>query len=82
MIQRMTCPVCKKPLPDDISEARRTMPFCSNRCRQVDLFRWAEGRYAVVEQLDLQDVEILQMDPDIEVVDETPTEHGSRRKKL
>jgi endogenous inhibitor of DNA gyrase (YacG/DUF329 family) len=35
------CPICGKPplLPH--------MPFCSARCRQVDLGRWLTGRYAV-----------------------------------
>jgi uncharacterized protein len=26
-------------------------PFCSERCRQVDLLRWSKGRYAIVEPL-------------------------------
>ncbi|MFM8474684.1 MAG: DNA gyrase inhibitor YacG [Planctomycetaceae bacterium] len=25
------------------------MPFCSRRCRQVDFFRWWDGRYACGE---------------------------------
>ena len=24
-----------------------TLPFCSKRCRLVDLGRWMEGRYAI-----------------------------------
>ena len=27
-------------------------PFCSERCRQVDLLRWSQGKYAIVEPLD------------------------------
>ena len=35
------CPICRKPaLPAHL-------PFCSARCRQVDLGRWLTGRYAV-----------------------------------
>jgi endogenous inhibitor of DNA gyrase (YacG/DUF329 family) len=26
-------------------------PFCSERCRNVDLFRWGRGKYAIVEPL-------------------------------
>jgi uncharacterized protein len=26
-------------------------PFCSERCRQVDLLRWSQGKYAIVEPL-------------------------------
>ena len=35
------CPICGKP---STAEAR---PFCSPRCRQVDLNRWLTGAYAV-----------------------------------
>jgi len=35
------CPICGKPS----SEATR--PFCSSRCRDVDLNRWLSGRYVV-----------------------------------
>ncbi|WP_213772353.1 DNA gyrase inhibitor YacG [Bradyrhizobium sp. dw_78] len=36
-----TCPICGKPA----SEA--TLPFCSPRCRDVDLNRWLSGSYAI-----------------------------------
>jgi endogenous inhibitor of DNA gyrase (YacG/DUF329 family) len=35
------CPICGKPA----SAAHR--PFCSPRCRDVDLHRWLSGRYAI-----------------------------------
>ncbi|WP_458758213.1 DNA gyrase inhibitor YacG [Afipia sp. TerB] len=35
------CPICKKPS----TEASR--PFCSERCRDVDLHRWLSGAYAI-----------------------------------
>jgi hypothetical protein len=35
------CPICGKPA----SEAAR--PFCSPRCRDVDLNRWFSGAYVV-----------------------------------
>lgn len=35
------CPICGKPA----SEASR--PFCSERCRVVDLNRWLSGSYVV-----------------------------------
>ena len=35
------CPICGKPA----SEATR--PFCSKRCRDVDLNRWLSGAYVV-----------------------------------
>lgn len=36
-----TCPICGKPA-DAIHK-----PFCSRRCRLVDLNRWMTGAYAV-----------------------------------
>ncbi|MFN8708677.1 MAG: DNA gyrase inhibitor YacG [Phycisphaerae bacterium] len=59
MISRRTCPVCDKALPVESAEAERAFPFCSLRCRQIDFFRWADGKYAVVEQLDPEVVEFL-----------------------
>ncbi len=52
MIRPMSCPICKKPLTDPTGEAGRFAPFCSERCRQVDFFRWSDGKYKIVEQVD------------------------------
>ncbi|PSM17424.1 MULTISPECIES: DNA gyrase inhibitor YacG [Nitratireductor] len=38
---RAKCPECGKP------SARPTFPFCSTRCKEVDLNRWLSGRYAI-----------------------------------
>jgi endogenous inhibitor of DNA gyrase (YacG/DUF329 family) len=35
------CPLCGKP------RAQRYRPFCSARCRDVDLGRWFDAAYAV-----------------------------------
>jgi endogenous inhibitor of DNA gyrase (YacG/DUF329 family) len=51
MIKQLTCPVCRKPLTTELTSTSPTFPFCSERCRQVDLVRWFEGRYQVVEQI-------------------------------
>jgi endogenous inhibitor of DNA gyrase (YacG/DUF329 family) len=36
-----TCPICRKPT------AEATRPFCSSRCRDVDLNRWLTGSYVI-----------------------------------
>ncbi|MBR1188700.1 DNA gyrase inhibitor YacG [Bradyrhizobium sp. AUGA SZCCT0240] len=36
------CPECGKP-----AENPKTLPFCSSRCRDVDLNRWLSGRYVI-----------------------------------
>ena len=35
------CPICGKPAE------HATRPFCSSRCRDVDLNRWLSGRYVI-----------------------------------
>lgn len=35
------CPICGKPAVHEHS------PFCSPRCRQVDLHKWLTGSYAI-----------------------------------
>ena len=35
------CPICGKPA------ATRFRPFCSGRCKDVDLNRWLTGAYAI-----------------------------------
>jgi endogenous inhibitor of DNA gyrase (YacG/DUF329 family) len=35
------CPICGKP------SAERFRPFCSGRCKDVDLNRWFKGAYAI-----------------------------------
>jgi endogenous inhibitor of DNA gyrase (YacG/DUF329 family) len=38
---RRPCPECGKP------SSREHYPFCSNRCKDVDLNRWLSGRYVI-----------------------------------
>jgi endogenous inhibitor of DNA gyrase (YacG/DUF329 family) len=42
------CPICKT-LTDSAKNA--DFPFCSERCRLVDLGNWATGKYVVSEPL-------------------------------
>ncbi len=57
MIRPQTCPVCNGELPPDAGSNSGLFPFCSKRCRQIDLLRWCDGRYAIVEPLDPQFVD-------------------------
>jgi uncharacterized protein len=44
------CPVCGRPVDPQATQA---MPFCSLRCRQIDLARWLDERYGLpYESLD------------------------------
>jgi hypothetical protein len=43
---KLRCPICKKPVKSTDAE----FPFCSDRCRTVDLGRWASGAYVIPSQ--------------------------------
>jgi len=40
----MRCPICKKEF--DLSESP-AKPFCSDRCRSIDLRRWLDESYSL-----------------------------------
>jgi endogenous inhibitor of DNA gyrase (YacG/DUF329 family) len=40
-----TCPICRKPVAP--REANRAFPFCSDRCRLVDLAKWLGEEYRI-----------------------------------
>ena len=41
---QVKCPICKKPKDWQDNPHR---PFCSERCRLMDLGKWADGSYAI-----------------------------------
>jgi endogenous inhibitor of DNA gyrase (YacG/DUF329 family) len=45
----MLCPICKKPVEDprDADHRPPNYPFCSERCKLIDLGRWLGGRYQI-----------------------------------
>jgi len=56
------CPICGKPT-DSATDAE--FPFCSERCRLLDLGNWASEKYVVSEPaLDESIPEIPDRDPD------------------
>jgi endogenous inhibitor of DNA gyrase (YacG/DUF329 family) len=49
------CPICKTPTD---SATSKEFPFCSERCRLLDLGNWASEKYAVSEPVfDLSEAE-------------------------
>jgi uncharacterized protein len=40
---KLKCPTCKKP----VSAKNPEFPFCSERCRLIDLGKWASGAYVI-----------------------------------
>jgi endogenous inhibitor of DNA gyrase (YacG/DUF329 family) len=39
----MKCPICKK----EVEPGGAHAPFCSERCRTIDLANWATGKYRI-----------------------------------
>jgi endogenous inhibitor of DNA gyrase (YacG/DUF329 family) len=40
---RLKCPICKRVVTSKDAE----FPFCSDRCRLIDLGKWASGAYVI-----------------------------------
>ena len=43
MAVRWKCPICKK----DTEPLSKWFPFCSDRCRVLDLANWADEKYVI-----------------------------------
>ena len=40
---KLRCPICKKA----VKRTNPDFPFCSDRCRIIDLGKWASGGYVI-----------------------------------
>jgi len=54
MAKQLHCPICKKPVEATVED----FPFCSDRCRVMDLAKWASGDYKVSSPI--QDPDLLE----------------------
>lgn len=52
LIRLITCPLCRKQTQ---WENNIFKPFCSERCKMIDLGKWATGDYAVPVEEDPED---------------------------
>ncbi|MGD0403169.1 MAG: DNA gyrase inhibitor YacG [Candidatus Acidiferrales bacterium] len=43
---KFQCPICRKPTD---SESNAEFPFCSERCKLLDLGAWASEKYVISE---------------------------------
>lgn len=46
-LERMICPICKHEFSELRGSEASFSPFCSDRCRLIDLGRWLSGRYQI-----------------------------------
>ncbi len=42
--KKLQCPTCKK---QEVAATNEDFPFCSERCRMIDLGKWASGGYVI-----------------------------------
>jgi uncharacterized protein len=47
------CPICKK----EVALKDPYMPFCSDRCRLIDLGNWADEKYVISSPAHLSDLD-------------------------
>jgi len=57
---QLKCPICKKV----VAAGSEDFPFCSDRCRLIDLGKWASGQYVISSPV--QDTSDLLQDRDPE----------------
>jgi hypothetical protein len=51
---RVECPICHKVC--DVPEDFGPRPFCSKRCKQIDLMNWLEERYCLSRPLTAEEL--------------------------
>jgi uncharacterized protein len=62
----MRCPMCQTELdPDHLSDTR---PFCSPRCKKIDLGNWLEGKYRLPRDLDPDEIADLPAEQQDQVI--------------
>ena len=69
----MKCPICKAEVDEEPPPGVRScFPFCSERCKLIDLGRWLGGRYQIpVSPQERDDVAPEARPPDV-IDDEGP----------
>jgi endogenous inhibitor of DNA gyrase (YacG/DUF329 family) len=55
-VVRITCPTCKR-VVDGPPEPRPYRPFCSERCRAVDLGSWLDAAYRISAPVSEEDLD-------------------------
>lgn len=61
---RGRCPICGKSFEGASLDAMPGFPFCSERCRLIDLGRWIDGDYSVPVGSDKAGAEAEESDDD------------------
>lgn len=57
---KLRCPICKKVVKNGDPE----FPFCSDRCRTIDLGKWASGAYVIPSPMEDSEEQIRDRTPE------------------
>jgi endogenous inhibitor of DNA gyrase (YacG/DUF329 family) len=57
---KLRCPICKKAVKNGDPD----FPFCSDRCRTIDLGKWASGGYVIPSPVTDADERIRESTPE------------------
>jgi uncharacterized protein len=57
---KLRCPICKKAVQSTAPD----FPFCSERCRTIDLGKWASGDYVIASPVKDADEPIREANPE------------------
>lgn len=55
MARATSCPICRKALP--LEGEVQFRPFCSQRCKRIDLAGWLDGSYRISRPLSETDLD-------------------------
>lgn len=66
-----SCPICKKQVQFERLSDQPFLPFCSDRCKLVDLGRWIDGTYQLSRELNEEEQMELE-----EIIEEKLREMG------
>jgi uncharacterized protein len=56
-MNKIRCPICDKPMDGQGPKEWPAWPFCSERCRVIDLGRWLGGSYRIESPARVEDLE-------------------------
>jgi len=60
-VRSLRCPICRKIVLASDPE----FPFCSERCRLIDLGKWASGGYVISAPLNDPEIDDSYPDPNV-----------------
>ncbi len=51
-VKKLKCRTCGRTFTYTSVQGQPHFPFCSDRCRNVDLGRWFDGEYVIADKID------------------------------